>query len=138
MRTPTSRSSWPILTHQAKVRASDLQNKSKTDLQSQLEELKQELLQLRVAKVAGGSSSKLTRISTVRKNIARVLTVMNQKQRASLREFYKGKKYQPIDLRAKKTRALRRKLTKHELAQVTERQHKKTVHFGTRRYVLKA
>ena len=35
---------------------------------------------------------------------------MNQKQRANLREFYKGKKYIPLDLRAKKTRAIRRKL----------------------------
>ncbi len=39
-----------------------------------------------------------------------MLTVMNQKQRANLREFYKGKKYIPLDLRAKKTRAIRRKL----------------------------
>ena len=127
-----------MLTLQAKVRTSDLQSKSKADLESQLEELKQALLQLRVQKVAGGASSKLARINTVRKNIARVLTVMNIKQRASLREFYKGKKYQPIDLRAKKTRALRRKLTKFEQKQVTERQHKKDVHFGVRRYVIKA
>ena len=127
-----------MLTLQAKVRTSDLQSKSKADLESQLEELKQELLQLRVQKVAGGASSKLARINTVRKNIARVLTVMNIKQRASLREFYKGKKYQPIDLRAKKTRALRRKLTKFEQKQITERQHKKDVHFGVRRYVIKA
>lgn len=97
-----------------------------------------ELLQLRVQKVAGGASSKVARINTVRKNIARVLTVMNLKQRENLREFYKGKKFQPLDLREKKTRALRRALTKHERKQITERQHKKNVHFGTRRYVLKA
>lgn len=41
-----------------------------------------------------------------------MLTVMNQKQRANLREYYKGKKYLPLDLRAKKTRAIRRRLTK--------------------------
>ncbi|WFD29364.1 60S ribosomal protein L35, L29 [Malassezia sp. CBS 17886] len=122
----------------AKVRTSDLQNKSKADLQNQLEELRKELLQLRVQKVAGGGSSKLARINTVRKNIARVLTVMNQKQRANLREFYKGKKYQPLDLRPKKTRAIRRRMTKFESEQVTVREHKKTVHFGLRRYVLKA
>lgn len=50
--------------------------------------------------------------NSVRKSIARVLTVMNQKQRSNLRELYKGKKYQPLDLRAKKTRAIRRQLTK--------------------------
>jgi hypothetical protein len=43
--------------------------------------------------------------STVRKSIARVLTVLTQQQRAALRQFYKGKKYLPLDLRAKKTRA---------------------------------
>lgn len=74
----------------------------------------------------------------MRKNIARVLTVINLKQRANLRELYKNKKHLPLDLRAKKTRALRRKLTKHERKAKTERQHKKDVHFGTRRYVLKA
>ena len=37
---------------------------------------------------------------------------MNQKQRQNLREFYKNKKYIPLDLRPKKTRAIRRRLTK--------------------------
>ncbi|PKI85372.1 Rpl35p [Malassezia vespertilionis] len=128
----------PPKTNCPKVRTQELNKKSKADLESQLVELKTELLQLRVQKVAGGGSSKIARINTVRKNIARVLTVMNIKQRTSLREFYKGKKYLPLDLRAKKTRAIRRKLTKFERNQVTERQHKRNVHFGTRRYVLKA
>ena len=50
--------------------------------------------------------------NTVRKAIARVLTIMNQKSRENLREFYKDKKYLPLDLRPKKTRAIRRRLTK--------------------------
>ena len=50
--------------------------------------------------------------NTVRKSIARVLTVMNQKARQNLRELYKKKKYSPLDLRPKKTRAIRRRLTK--------------------------
>ena len=37
---------------------------------------------------------------------------MNQKPRQNLREFYKNKKYIPLDLRPKKTRAIRRRLTK--------------------------
>jgi len=74
----------------------------------------------------------------VRKSIARVLTVINQKQRSNLREFYKNKKYLPLDLRAKKTRALRQALSKEDRKRVTERQHKKDVHFNRRKYVLKA
>lgn len=55
--TPSSSSST-----MAKVKAHELTSKSKADLTKQLEELKGELLQLRVAKVAGGASSKLTRM----------------------------------------------------------------------------
>eukprot|EP00964_Phaeocystis_antarctica_P129930 scaffold93763_cov63-Phaeocystis_antarctica.AAC.1 len=42
----------------------------------------------------------------VRKSIARVLTVINQTQKAQLRVFYKDKKQLPLDLRTKKTRTL--------------------------------
>ena len=57
-------------------------------------------------------TSDAPRSNTVRKSIARVMTVMNQKARQNLRELYKKKKYAPLDLRAKKTRAIRRRLTK--------------------------
>ncbi|KAI0832442.1 ribosomal protein L35 [Trametes gibbosa] len=121
-----------------KVKAYELQSKSKNDLNAQLKELKTELLSLRVQKIAGGSAAKLTKINTVRKSIARVLTVTNQKQRQNLREFYKKKKYLPLDLRAKKTRAIRRRLTKHEASLKTLKQRKKDIHFPIRKYAVKA
>ncbi|KAF9462648.1 60S ribosomal protein L35 [Collybia nuda] len=121
-----------------KVKAYELQSKSKNDLSKQLLELKNELLTLRVQKIAGGSASKLTKISAVRKSIARVLTVMNQKARQNLREYYKDKKYLPLDLRAKKTRAIRRRLTKHELSLKTLKQRKKEQNFPIRKYAIKA
>ncbi|KAM5476293.1 60S ribosomal protein L35, L29 [Microsporum audouinii] len=46
----------------AKVKTGQLWGKSKDDLMKQLDELKTELGQLRVQKIAGGSSSKLTRM----------------------------------------------------------------------------
>ncbi|KAI0375661.1 ribosomal protein L35 [Pilatotrama ljubarskyi] len=121
-----------------KVKAYELQSKSKNDLSKQLFELKTELANLRVQKIAGGSAAKLTKIHTVRKSIARVLTVMNQKQRQNLREFYKNKKYMPLDLRPKKTRAIRRRLTKHEASLKTLKQRKKDIHFPLRKYAVKA
>ncbi|EPQ59239.1 ribosomal protein L29 [Gloeophyllum trabeum ATCC 11539] len=121
-----------------KVKAYELQSKSKNDLSKQLVDLKNELLSLRVQKVVGGSASKLTKINTVRKSIARVLTVMNHKQRQNLREFYKNKKYLPLDLRPKRTRAIRRRLTKHEKSLKTEKQRKKDIHFPKRKYAVKA
>jgi len=121
-----------------KIKAYELQSKSKNDLSKLLVELKQELLTLRVQKIAGGSAAKLTKINTVRKSIARVLTVTNQKQRQNLREFYKGKKYLPLDLRYKKTRAIRRRLTPHERSLKTEKQRKKDIHFPLRKFAVKA
>jgi len=53
-----------------------------------LEELKNELAQLRVAKVTGGAQSKLAKIKVVRKSIARVLTVYNQTQKSKVRRFF--------------------------------------------------
>jgi large subunit ribosomal protein L35e len=103
-----------------------------------LNELKQELLTLRVQKVATGAANKVGKISSVRKSIARVLTVINQNQRNALKQLYAKKKYVPLDLRAKKTRALRRELTAREKAAVTERQKKRMIHFPLLKYAIKA
>lgn len=103
----------------SKVAAHTLRSQNKAELMKQLEELKQELASLRVQKIAGGASSKVTKIHDVRKNIARVLTVINQSQREAVREHYKGKRT-PLDLRVKQTRAIRRKLSKHEATKITE------------------
>jgi hypothetical protein len=48
-------------------------------------------------------------------SIAPVHTMISQKQKARLREAYKKKKLLPLDLRPKKTRAIRRRLTKHQV-----------------------
>ncbi|KAG9519869.1 60S ribosomal protein L35, partial [Aureobasidium melanogenum] len=122
----------------AKVKASQLWSKNKDELKTQLEELKAELVQLRTQKIAGGAQSKLTRIHDVRKSIARVLTVININQRSQLRIFYKNKKYLPLDLRAKQTRAIRRRLSKEDASRVTEKQKKKQIHFPQRNYAVKA
>lgn len=45
-----------------KVRTSELMGKKKDELLKQLDELKRELVSLRVQKVAGGNSSKLMRM----------------------------------------------------------------------------
>ncbi|KAF2221185.1 ribosomal L29 protein-domain-containing protein [Elsinoe ampelina] len=120
-----------------KVKAQQLWGKNKEDLSKQLEELKAELVQLRTQKIAGGASSKLNKIHDVRKSIARVLTIININQRSQLRIFYKNKKYLPLDLRAKQTRAIRRRLTKHEANLITEKQKKKQTHFPQRNYAVK-
>ncbi|WVZ03796.1 hypothetical protein V8G54_024602 [Vigna mungo] len=68
-----------------------------------------------VAKVIGGTPNKLFKIKVVRLSIAQVLTVISHKQKAALMDAYKNKKYFPLDLRPKKTRAIRKRLTKHQV-----------------------
>jgi large subunit ribosomal protein L35e len=74
----------------------------------------------------------------LRKSIAKVLTVINANQRSQLRLFYKKKKYLPLDLRPKQTRAIRRRLSKKEAGMVTDRQKKRQMHFPMRKYAVRA
>merc|ERR1711871_716232 len=110
------------------------QSKSKADLTKQLDELKTELSNLRVSKVTGGAASKLSKIKVVRKNIARMLTVINTTQKEAVRNFYSGLKYKPLELRSKKTRAIRRRLTAHESDKKTARQEKRQALFPLRKF----
>ena len=76
-----------------KQRAYELRNKTGKEMLKELEELRQELSQLQVAKATGAAASKLAKIKIIRKNIARVLTVYNQKIRSEAREKYSKSKY---------------------------------------------
>ncbi|KAG8493247.1 hypothetical protein CXB51_010737 [Gossypium anomalum] len=120
----------------ARIKVHELRQKSKTELLAQLKDLKAELALLRVAKVTGGAPNKLSKIKVVRLSIAQVLTVISQKQKAALREAYKKKKFLPLDLRPKKTRAIRRRLTKHQASLKTEREKKKEMYFPMRNVML--
>lgn len=121
-----------------KVKTKDLRGKKKEELLKQLDDLKQELANLRVAKVTGGTASKLSKIRVFRKNIARVLTVIHQNQKENLRKLYKGKKHVPKDLRAKKTRAMRKSLTPHQKNLKTPKERRKLRNWPQRLYALKA
>merc|ERR1719348_1689765 len=120
-----------------KIKAHELRGKKREELEDQLKQLKQELSQLRVAKVTGGQASKLCKIRVVRKGIARVLTVMNETQKENLRKFYKGSKYKPLDLRRKLTRAKRRALTKSELKRKTKKQQRKERLYPMRKFAVR-
>ena len=122
----------------ARIKCSELRQKKKEELSKQLEDLKTELGSLRVAKVTGGAASKLSKIRVVRKSIARVYIVMHQKQKENLRKFYKGKKYIPLDLRPKKTRAIRKALTPHEASLKTLKETRRLKAFPQRKFAVKA
>ncbi|GAQ90169.1 60S ribosomal protein L35 [Klebsormidium nitens] len=122
----------------AKIKPHELRSKSKTDLLNQLKELKTELAALRVARVTGGAPNKLSKIKLVRLSIAQVNTVISQTQKKELRSAFKGKKYLPLDLRTKKTRAIRKRLTRHEASLKTAKEQKRAAYFPQRKYAVKA
>mmetsp|Transcript_81813 Transcript_81813/g.190064 ORF Transcript_81813/g.190064 Transcript_81813/m.190064 type:complete len:124 (-) Transcript_81813:125-496(-) len=119
-----------------RVKAYELRSKTSKELLKELDEMKAELAQLRVAKVAGGAASKLAKIKVVRKSIARILTVYNQKQKAEARKQWKGKKYIPLDLRPKKTRAIRRRLKPEQLYAKTQKTKTRHQNFPMRKYAV--
>ncbi|KAF2069819.1 hypothetical protein CYY_008857 [Polysphondylium violaceum] len=123
-----------------KIKAFELRDKKKSELLETLKKLRSELSSLRVAQVKSPNPSKLAKIGTVRKDIARVLTVVNQTQKTQLRAFYAKKSVNkvPLDLRYKKTRAIRRRLTAAQESAVTARTAKQLRHFPQRVFAVKA
>jgi large subunit ribosomal protein L35e len=73
----------------------------------------------------------------VRKAIAKVLTVINEKRINKARDDTK-KTRTPYDLRYKKTRAFRKRLTKFERTRKTLRQQKRENNFRPRKFALAA
>ncbi len=122
-----------------KIKPYELREKKSSELLKQLEDFRNELAQLRVNKTAGqGGPSKLSKIRVIRKSIARVLTIYNEKRRGELRKDALKSKYVPLDLRKKQTRAIRRALSVYCKEKKTKKQEKREKYFSQRKYALLA
>ncbi|XP_022643563.1 60S ribosomal protein L35-like isoform X3 [Varroa jacobsoni] len=110
----------------------------KEEFEKTIEELKNEMTTLRVAKMAGAPPSKVSKIGVIRRNLARIYTIMNEMKRENLIKFYRNKKRVPLDLRLKRTRAQRRALTPYEKSRKTRKQHRHECSFPQRKFALKA
>ena len=121
-----------------KLKISALSTKELGELKQELLKLKEELSQLRVAQATNAGASKLSQIGVVRKNIARVLTVFNQKRRAETKKIFQGTKYMPKDLRPKLTRRIRRReFLKKNVKKETLKAEKARCAFPQRRFAIK-
>lgn len=96
------------------------------------------LADLRVSKVSSQPQVKLTMIKQVRKNIAKYLTVLSEKRIDTARTAFKKKRYTPVDLRQKKNRAFRRRLSPFESRKETLREAKRNQNLKLRKYALAA
>ena len=119
-----------------KVKAAELRKKEPEQLKKQVEDLKTELATLRVAKVAGGAPAKLAKIKVVRKSIATVLTVIHEQGLDKVKNAAASKKLKNLDIRGKRTRAIRRRLNKKQENKLALRVLKKLRNFPQRRFAV--
>ena len=138
--------------------AKEYRKKNTSDLLNDLKKLREDLQKIRFTKGTGTAVAKLTKIKELRKQIARILTIIRENRKEEvvkgLRERVKkeekdGKeeevkttlknlklKHIPLDLRPKLTRAMRRRMTKFERRLVTLRQLKRKLNFPMRKFAV--
>ncbi|KAJ1607410.1 60S ribosomal protein L35 [Cryptosporidium canis] len=120
----------------SQLQAKQLVSLSEEELTVKIDELKKELASLRVIQSTGTAPNKLSRISVVRKAIARILTILSQRNIKKLREKHSGSKFLPLDLRKKLTRAKRRALTPQQAKKMTVKASKKALNFPKRKFAI--
>ena len=140
------------------ISAAEYRKKKNNELIADLKKLREELQKIRFNKQSGTAVSKLSKIKSLRKQIARVLTIIreNTKNEVISKLLTKEKKevkddkeetitttiknlkmkHIPLDLRPKKTRAMRRRLTKFENKLVTLKQLKRKLNFPKRKFAV--
>merc|ERR1712063_11369 len=136
------------------LRPKALRENDEENLEQTLKDAQKELQELRVSKVASGVASKLAKIRVVRKAIARILTFLNEKRRGAVKNAFRNRKeiraYNeangttfstgkvPKELKARKTRAIRRRLTKKQAGRKLIKTLKREWNYPQRNYALKA
>ena len=137
------------------IKAVELRKKSPEELLSELKKLREELQSIRFTKVSGTAVAKLSKIKVLRKSIARCLTVINTNSKNKAIENLRKRKttdengntverviknikakHLPTNLRAKKTRAQRKALTKSQARRVNVRILKRRLNFPKRRFAV--
>ena len=138
--------------------AKEYRKKNNEALLADLKKLREDLQNIRFTKGSGTAVAKLTKIKSLRKQIARVLTIIRenkksevvknlrtrvtkekkQKKEEEVKTTVKNLKVKniPLDLRPKLTRAKRRQLTKYERKLVTLRQLKRKLNFPVRKFAV--
>ena len=138
--------------------AKEYRQKENKDLLQDLKKLREDLQNIRFTKVSGTAVAKLSKIKTLRKQIARVLTIIRENKKKEVIENLTKKvtkekkddkevevtntiknlkmKHIPLDLKPKLTRAMRRRMTKFERKLVTLRQLKRKLNFPMRKFAV--
>lgn len=109
----------------------ELRVKSNKQLKELLFNFKIELSELRELQT---QTPPLSKIRDVRKNIARIIIVMNEHNRTVIKQFYRGKKYLTKGQRVKQTTSVKNMLNRFESARTTEKEKRRVETFSKRRF----
>ena len=138
--------------------AKEYRKKSIKELRDDLNKIRTELQTIRFTKSSGTAVAKLAKVKPLRKQIARILTIIREnnkneaikkigtkittEEKGETKEEISTKiknlkmKHIPLDLRPKKTRAIRRRMTKFERKLVTLKQLKRKLNFPMRKFAV--
>ena len=138
--------------------AKEYRKKNSQDLLNDLKKLREDLQKIRFTKGSGTAVAKLSKIKDLRKQIARILTIVRENKKEEVvkglttrvsKEEKDGKeeevkktikniklKHIPLDLRPKLTRAMRRRMTRFERKLVTLKQLKRKLNFPLRKFAV--
>ena len=141
------------------IKAVELRKRNSEELLTELKKQREELQSIRFTKVSGTAVANLSKIKTLRKSIARVLTVINNNRKTKVIEGLRNRYTEsvadgkttsvldrqvknlkssqlPTNLRPKRTRAIRRALTKAQQKKVNVRVLKRRLNFPMRRFAV--
>ena len=120
------------------LKAHELIQKPRADLLEELATLEKKLFELRSQIATSSSRQKLSEILNVRRDVARVKTVLMEQQRKALLEKYHGKKLIPKDIRKKQVKSQRKALPAKYANKLTKKAARRAKYLKPVKFALKA
>ena len=120
------------------LKAHELIQKPRADLLEELATLEKKLFELRSQIATSSSRQKLSEILNVRRDVARVKTVLMEQQRKALLEKYHGKKLIPKDIRKKQVKSQRKQLPAKYANKLTKAAARRAKYLKPVKFALKA
>ena len=120
------------------LKAHELSQKNRHDLLEELSTQEKKLFELRSQIATQASRQKLSEILTVRRDVARIKTVLMEQQRKALTDQYKDAKLVPKDIRKRQVKSQRKQLPAKYANKLTPRAAKRAKFLKPVKYALKA
>jgi ribosomal protein L29 len=116
----------------------ELRNKSRQELLETLATLEKKLFETRSQLASSSGRAKLSELQTVRRDVARVKTILMEQQRKALQDRFKDQRFVPIDIRPNVVKSQRKKLPAKFANKLTVRARRRAKFLKPVKFALKA